>query len=299
MTMDFLSSIVDKMEQTKVDLEKVCETKAVGEKVEKVEPDQIANWEYRDRHDFELGNIDDLAESIELKGQAQPIILVKSSDIFKASEKNNCRYIVIAGYRRWLACKSRNITVDSIVRNMTFDQAIACLVSENEKEKVSDYSKGMFYSKVLKKEGLTKRALHERLGIKKGVFDNYISFSEVPSEIWEAVGDLSQVSARTSSTIKSLCQKGVEYKSALISIANKIAEGIGEKKIVALVNSELSKNVTNNEFKSSTRVAFSEFIYMEHKKDHIKLGLKNISDDNVDLLKSRISEMLAMFIQDM
>ena len=299
MTMDFLSSIVDKMEQTKVDLEMVCESKSVGEKVEKIDPDQIENWEYRDRGDFELGNIEELAESIELKGQAQPIILVKSSDIFKSSEKSNSRYIVIAGYRRWLACKSRNITVDSIVRNMTFEQAVACLVSENEKEKVSDYSKGIFYSKVLKKEGLTKRALHERLGIKKGMFDNYISFSEVPSEIWDAVGDLSRVSARTSSTIKTLCQKGDEYKRAIISIANKIAEGIGEKKIISLVNIELSKNTINKEFKSSTRVAFSDFIYMEHKKDHIKLGLKNISDDNVDLLKSRISEMLTMFIQDM
>lgn len=299
MSMDFLSSIVDKMEQTKVDLEMVCESKSVGEKVEKIEPDQIENWEYRDRRDFELGNIDELAESIEIKGQAQPIILVKSSDIFKSSEKTNCRYIVIAGYRRWLACKSRNITVDSIVRNMTFDQAIACLVSENEKEKVSDYSKGIFYYKVLKKEGVTKRALHERLGIKKGMFDNYISFSEVPSEIWDAVGDLSRVSARTSSTIKLLCQKGDEYKRALISIANKIAEGIGEKKIISLVNIEISKNTANKEFKSSTRVAFSDFIYMEHKKDHIKLGIKNISDDNIGLLKARLSEMLTMFIRDM
>ena len=299
MSMDFLSSIVDKMEQTKVDLEMVCETKSIGEKVDKIEPNEIANWEYRDRHDFELGNIDELAESIELKGQAQPIILVKSSDIFKSSENIKSKYIVIAGYRRWLACKSRNIAVDSIVRNMSFEQAIACLVSENEKEKVSDYSKGMFYYKVLKKEGLTKRALHERLGIKKGMFDNYISFSEVPSEIWDAVGDLSRVSARTSSTIKLLCQKGTEYKTALIFIANKIAEGIGEKKIISLVNKELSKNTTNKAFKSATRVAFSDFIYMEHKSDHIKLGLKNISDENVDLLKSKISEMLTTFIQDM
>ena len=298
MTMDFLSSIVDKMEQTKVDLERVCDIKSVGEKVEKIEPDEIANWEHRDRRDFELGNIDDLADSIELKGQAQPIILVKASDIFKSSEKNNCSYIVIAGYRRWLACKSRNILVDSIVRNMTFEQAIACLVSENEKETVSDYSKGIFYSKILKKEGITKRALHERLGIKKGVFDNYISFSEVPCEIWDAVGDLSKVSARTSATIKLLCQKGSEYKNALISISKKIADGIGEKKIVSLVNLEISKVTNNNEFKSAPRVAFSDSVYIEHKKDHIKLGLKNISNDNVVLLKLKISEMLTAFLLD-
>ena len=298
MSMDFLSSIVDTMEQTKIDLEKVCDIKSVGEKVEKIEPDEIANWEHRDRRDFELGNIEDLADSIELKGQAQPIILVKKSDLFKSTETNNCRYIVIAGYRRWLACRSRNILVDSIVRNMTFEQAIACLVSENEKEVVSDYSKGLFYNNLLKKEGITKRALHERLGIKKGVFDNYISFSEVPSDIWEAVGDLSKVSARTSATIKLLSQKGSDYKTALISIAKKIADGIGEKKIVARVNLEISKGSNNQEFKNATREAFSDSIYMEHKKDHIKLGLNNINDDNVCLLKLKLSEMLTTFVRD-
>lgn len=298
MSTDFLSSIVDKMEQTKVDLEMVCDRKSGGERVDKIDPEEIGNWEYRDRRDFELGNIDDLADSIELKGQAQPIILVKASDVFKATEKNSCKYIVIAGYRRWLACKSRNILVDSIVRNMSFEQAIACLVSENEKEKVSDYSKGMFYNKVLKNEGITKRALHERLGIKKGMFDNYISFSEVPDEIWVAVGDLSKVSARTSSTIKLLCQKGGEYKNALISISKKIAEGIGEKKIISLVNIELSKGMNDHRLKSATRVAFSESIYMESKKDQIKLGLKNISDDKFELLKLKVSETLTLFLQD-
>jgi len=299
MSMDFLSSIVDKMEQTKVDLEKVCDIKFIGERVEKIEPDEIANWEYRDRRDFELGNIDDLADSIELKGQAQPIILVKASDSFKSSKINNCRYIVIAGYRRWLACKSRNIMVDSIIRNMTFEQAIACLVSENEKEMVSDYSKGMFYYKLLKKEGITKRALYEKLGIKRGVFDNYISFSEVPCEIWDAVGDLSKVSARTSSTIKLLCQKGSEYKSALISIAKKIADGIGEKKIVSLVTLEISKGINNNGSENATRVAFSDFVYMEHKKGQIKLILKNINDENITLLKLKLSEMLTLFLQNL
>lgn len=296
MSMNFLDSIVDKMEQTKVDLEQVCDKKMISERVCKIDSNEISNWEYRDRQDFELGNINDLADSIEHKGQAQPIILVNQSDVFKSSEKSSCKYIVIAGYRRWLACKSRNMAVEAIIRDMSFEQAVACLVSENEKEKVSDYSKGMFYYNLLKKENITKKSLYEKLGIKKGVFDNYISFAEVPHEIWSSVGNLGNVSARTSATIKLLCQKGKAHNDALISIANKISEGIGEKKIMALVNKELSKSINGDEIKNATRVAFSDSIYMEHKNNQIKLGLKNMSDDNVDFLKLKITEMITGFL---
>lgn len=296
MNTDFLSSIVDKIEQTKVDIENIYENKTSGENVIKVQPSEIANWEYRDRQNFELGSINDLADSIELNGQAQPVILVNASNIFKSSE-NKCKYIVIAGYRRWLACKSRNLLVDSIIRNMSLEQAIACLVSENERESISDYSKGMFFYNLLNKEQITKKALYEKLGIKKGMFDNYISFAEVPNEIWEAVGDLSKVSARTSSTIKLLCQKGEEYKKALILIAKKISEGIGEKKITSLVSIAIAKIGDKDKLKNATRVAFSDSIYMECKKNQIKLGFKNISEEKFQSVKIEISKVLESFFK--
>tara|TARA_R110002126_G_scaffold222359_1_gene367532 strand:- start:6828 stop:7730 length:903 start_codon:yes stop_codon:yes gene_type:complete len=300
MSMDFLNSVVDKMEQTKVDLGQVCNSKATGERVEKINPSDISSWEHRDRCDFELGDIDDLANSIELKGQAQPIVLVLANDVFKGKENYKCKYIVIAGYRRWLACKSRGILVDAIVRNLSFDQAVSCLVSENEKETVSDYSKGMFFSKLLKREGTTRKALYERLGIKKGMFDNYISFSEVPNEIWIEIGDLSKVSARTSATIKLLCQKSEDHKQAVMAISKKVSEGIGEKKILALVKAQLSKPSVNDEKVSATRVALTKSIYMEYKKDQIVVfGLNSVSEEQYNGLKKKVTEALESFIHDM
>ena len=183
MTMDFLSNIVNKMEQTQADLDLLTNKNEFIEKVMKVNPYDIGNWEFRDRQDFELGDIDALSESILSKGQAQPIIVVESNGLFKSSDNSVVKYIVIAGYRRWLACKSKNIPVDAIVRKLSIEQAVACLVSENEKEKVSDYSKGMFYYNLLKKERITKKSLYEKLGINRGVFDNYLSFADVPKEV--------------------------------------------------------------------------------------------------------------------
>ena len=294
----FVTSIANTMAQVKSELQKEPIKDDGHEKVIKIDPNLISNWEFRDRQFFELGDINELAVSIETKGQAQPIIVVYADEVFKSGDSTQCKYVVIAGYRRWLACRSRNITVDVIIRKMTFEQAIACLVSENEKEKVSDYSKGMFYYKLLNQEKITKKSLYEKLGLKKGVFDNYLSFSEVPTEVWDAVGDLTNVSARTSSTIKLLVQKGDKYRQALISIGKKISEGIGEKRIISLVNIELNKGTNNIEIQNATRVAFSDSIQMEYKKNQIRLFLKDISNEKLELLQMKISDVLENFVRD-
>lgn len=296
MSIDFLANIVSKMEQTQVDLDFITGKGEVSEKILKLDPNEIGNWEFRDRQDFELGDIESLGTSIETKGQAQPIVVVESSEIFKTNDDSEKKYIVIAGYRRWLACKLKNISIDAIVRRLNFEQAISCLVCENEKEQVSDYSKGMFYYNLLNKERVKKKSLYDKLGINKGVFDNYLSFSEVPQEVWNAVKILNKVSARTSSTIKLICQKGNAEKNAIIEIADKIASGIGEKKITSLVNKILSdKALPTN--KNATRVAFSENIFIETKKNTLILTAKKISEDDICKLKSKFSEILENYLE--
>lgn len=296
MNADFLTNMVSRMEETKEKLSSITEQKTNFEKVVKIDPNEIANWEYRDRQNFELGDLEALAESIEQTGQAQPIILVLTNSIFK-SEEQSTKYIVIAGYRRWLACKNRNIPVDAIIREMNFEQAVACLVSENEKEKVSDYSKGMFYFHLLKREGVTRKSLYERLGINKGVFDNYLSFSEVPKEIWDAVGCLKNISARTSATIKLIAKKGDAEKKALITIADKISMGIGEKKITSLVHKIIS---THNLIKAvdNLRISFSENIIMETKGKSIKVKVTKLDNEKVGHLSKIIEKAIEKFVSE-
>lgn len=295
MTTDFLSNIVNKMEQTQLDLDSLTRKSEVSEKVIRIDPDDIGNWEFRDRQEFELGDIEGLSVSIESKGQAQPIIIVESNSIFKATDNLDKKYIVIAGYRRWLACKLKKINIDAIIRKLNFEQAIACLVSENEKESVSEYSKGMFYYNLLKKERVTKKELYEKLGINRSVFDNYLSFAEVPIEVWSAVKNMSKVSSRSSSTIKSICQRGEAEKNAIIEIADQIALGIGEKKITSLVKKILyDKNQLNTD---ATRVAFSKNVYIEIKNNSLIVTAKKINNEDICILKEKFSEILESYFE--
>ena len=47
--------------------------------IEVIDTNKIDNWEYRDRKEFELGNIEELAYSIKNNGQAQPIVITSQN----------------------------------------------------------------------------------------------------------------------------------------------------------------------------------------------------------------------------
>mgnify|MGYP000218146385 CR=1 FL=1 len=197
----------------------------------RLSPEDIDTWVMRDRKDFELGDIDDLLASIINRGQAQPIIVVKSDNVFKPKSNYKAKYIVIAGYRRWLACSKGDLKVDAIVKQMTFDQAVKCLKSENEKESVSEYSMGMFYHKLKSDYGYTLDKLSKNLGVSLSQLYRLLTFAEVPNSVWEAIGDIKNVSARTSAEMLSLIKKNEDGVEFLLEIAEKIKNGAGAKTI--------------------------------------------------------------------
>ena len=206
----------------------------------KIRPSLIANWEYRDRRESEIGNIEHLSNSIRVNGQAQPIIITKISDTFKPKEqKNNEKYIVIAGYRRWLACKSMDIDIECIEKNISINEAIGILLAENEKENVSDYSKGILYGNLIKDEKITQNELSIRLGINKNKLSNYIAFKDFPLNLVDAISDINNISARTAGYIRSMLKKGNKYLEALIKHAEVISSGAGERVLEKLIKSEL------------------------------------------------------------
>lgn len=216
----------------------------LGGGITEIDPNKINNWVYRDRSSFEIGSIEELADSIKKNGQVQPIIVVKLDETFRTEEGNldgEIEYVVIAGYRRWLACKYLRRPVQAIVKELTLSEAVGVLVSENEKESVCDYSKGIFYSKILDEQAITQTELCERVNLEKNKLSNLMAFAALPVELVISIGDMSNVSARTAGYLRSLCNKGVDYIEALRAFADEIRKGAGEKVIERYINAKLKQ----------------------------------------------------------
>lgn len=84
-------------------------------------PDDYMIWDYADRQDFEMGDLNALGADIKKNGQIQPIIVRYTGDYYE----------IIAGQRRWQACKLMNIPVQVIITDLSDEEALLVQSSKN------------------------------------------------------------------------------------------------------------------------------------------------------------------------
>ncbi len=203
----------------------------------KVAPAKIINWKYHDRPDSELGDITSLATALKNEGQQQPCLVRPFED------NSNYEYELIIGQRRWMAAIEAQIDLLCIVKEMDdYESAIAQAAENNNRKDLSDYAKAMSYHQLIKKGIIKQNDLTQKLNINKMQVSRLMSFTKIPKEIVEAIVDMANISARTSSQIVQLASKGEKYINAIIQLSEQLKEGkIGSKRLVQLVEKEIEK----------------------------------------------------------
>jgi ParB family chromosome partitioning protein len=208
-----------------------------------VDPKKIQNWSFHDRPEAELGDIQSLAKEFKDPniGQQQPCIV-------RPIKSDTYNYEVIAGERRWRAALLANINLAVIVKDLDDSKAAYCQIAENHNRKdLSEYSIGMSLATLIEHNFLKQKDLQEKFNLSAVQINRYLSFSQLTSEMKEAIGELNLVSARTAAEIRSLWKKGSIYQDALIQLGEKIATGkLGEK----LLKREIDKIINSNEPKA-------------------------------------------------
>jgi len=215
-----------------------------------IETSKIKRWKHKDRPENELGDIEALAKEFIQIGQQQPCVV--------RAIKNSNSFELIIGERRWQAAKFANIKLMAIVSTMSDTDAALAQAAENDsRESLSDYAKGISFAKLIDAGIIKQKDLIDKLGKSKQLISALLSFNKIPQDVILAIGDMQKVSANTAERIKELCNKGEEYKEAIIALADKISTGkFGrhaiEKSIVPLLHND-SKNIPpcNKKFYSS------------------------------------------------
>ena len=195
----------------------------------KINPEVCKRWPYADRSLFEFGDIHKLGLDIKNNGQVEPVIVREIKD-------KKFAYEVIAGSRRHKACLEMKLSLSAIVKNVSDKEAFFMQLRENEKQPISDYSRGMHFHCLLENKKTTVVTLAQLTQCSKDKIYDLLSFAKVPTAIWDAVANISKVSGRSASVINNLAKKGEAYTSALIEIAEDIRKGAGCKRIERMVN---------------------------------------------------------------
>jgi len=194
-----------------------------------IDPRECTKWKYADRSFFEYGDPNILAEDIKRNGQIEPVY------VRTLGNDKSFKYEVIAGNRRFQACLSGNMPMKAIICSASDYEASIIQFKENEKITLSDYSNGMSFAKLKEDQKLTQEQLTELTSYSRSKVQNFLCFAKIDKAIWNAVSNMSKVSARSAETIYSLSKRGDIYKKALIEISDKIRKGAGSHRIEKLV----------------------------------------------------------------
>jgi len=198
-----------------------------------IDPNNIERWQYKDRPQGELGDIDKLANEIKNMGQQQPCIVRKLE---------NGKYELLVGERRWLAAKKAKINLKVIIQNINDSDAALIQVAENESRlDLSDFAKGMNLFKLIQNGVIKQKDLEIKLGKSKQEISRLLSFSKIDENVFKAIKDFQKVTSRTAYEVSRISKKGGCYVSALIKISPHIREGkYGANKIIEEVNKYVS-----------------------------------------------------------
>jgi ParB family chromosome partitioning protein len=171
-----------------------------------IDIDQIEIGKYQPRKNFDQGKLQELANSIVSNGLVQPIIV---------NTVSNGKYKIIAGERRYRACKIVGLKeIPVIIKNLSDQEIFEIALIENiQREELTAIEEAESYAKLINEFGYTQATLADSLGKSRSHVANLLRLNHLPESIKLMInnGQLSMGHAR--------CLIGLENAEEL---ANKI-----------------------------------------------------------------------------
>ncbi len=193
-----------------------------------IEIDLIAPNKNQPRKNFDKEKIAELALSIQEHGLVQPLIVVKDGQFYK----------IVAGERRWRACKSLGLkTVPAIVKDYDEKQVAEIALVENlQREDLNPIEEANGYKQLMDDFGLTQEEVSNRVQKSRSAVANSLRLLSLPQNVLTLVeeGRLSMGHARAILSAKS--------EEKMFEIAMLVIEkGLSVRQVEALVKEKEEK----------------------------------------------------------
>lgn len=162
------------------------------------------------RRVFDEEALSELSESIKLHGLLQPILV---------RPLLNGRYEIIAGERRWRACRLAELKeIPVIVKSLDAQSAGEIAMIENlQREDLNPVEEALGYRSLMDKYGLTQETVSLRVGKSRSAVANALRLLNLPDNMLEALssGVISSGHARAILSAETDSNREVLFKMAL------------------------------------------------------------------------------------
>lgn len=146
-----------------------------SQRIEDIDINLISPNPNQPRKIFEQDKLDELTESIKKYGVIQPIIVRKDKDI----------YVIIAGERRWRACKNADLkSIPCIVRDMENRNASEIALIENiQREDLNPIDEANAYDFIMERYGITQEEVSNIVGKSRVYVTNIMRLSNLDTYV--------------------------------------------------------------------------------------------------------------------
>ncbi len=146
-----------------------------GEQILRVSLNQIVPSPFQPRKRFNDENLDELAESIREHGLIQPLVVRQVNGLFE----------LIAGERRWRACKKLQLeTVPIVTREATDKEVLEMALIENlQREDLDPIEEAEAYSRLAVEFGLKQEEIAKQVGKSRSAVSNTMRLLDLDRDV--------------------------------------------------------------------------------------------------------------------
>lgn len=153
--------------------------RGTNEDLREIDIDLIKPNKEQPRTRFDDEKLEELTQSIKENGIIQPIIL----------RRNNNRFEIVAGERRWRAAQRAGLKkIPAVIREVSDEKLLELALIENiQRHELNSMEEARAYQKLIKTLGLTQEMVASRVGKDRVLIANYLRMLRLPEDIQKLV----------------------------------------------------------------------------------------------------------------
>ena len=227
---DDMNELDTKREAAKTPTTKVEATKSTEKHesdsagISEIDINLIDNNTSQPRKNFNLEEMHELEQSISVNGVLQPILL----------NRVGSRYMIVAGERRWRACKNIGMKkIPAIVRNYSTKQVAEIALIENLlRSDLNEIEIANGIKKLMDTHLMTQEQVSRVLGKDRSVIANSLRFLNLPNEVQELL-EQKRISAGHAKCLASFTDKKL-----CVTLAHRCAAGMTVRELESYVTNK-------------------------------------------------------------
>ena len=273
-----LESLIPVKTIKKVTLDGLSQT---GERVCDILVEQIDPSPNQPRQNFARADMEELINSIRSNGIIQPLILV---------QKEQGRYEIIAGERRWRSAKILGLkTVPSLIRQIDVNKKLEIALLDNiQRKDLNAMEKARAYQRLIDEFNLTQENISKRLGLARATIANTLRLLRLPETVQSAIEQekISEGHAKTLCSIEDPVKQEMLLKRIL-------GLGLTVRETAKMANAKQvrRKNKTNPELEEKAKILsriLDTKVKINQSGKKIKILIEVYNQENLDIIIERI-----------